>query len=163
MWKPRPGRLRGFSYIGIYRYFLTLCTETRRPAFGDASVVAMVRSQFLRSAMVTGFQITAYCYMPDHLHLLAEGRTKSADLRRFVRDAKQRSGYAYAKRVGVRLWQDGYYDQVLRGDDAWLSIVRYILENPVRAGLAAQVRDYPFSGSEVYSVGDLVAAWESQG
>jgi REP element-mobilizing transposase RayT len=46
--------------------------------------------------------------MPDHAHLLVEGTTTSADLRRFAKLAKQRSGAAYAMRVDGALWQEGY-------------------------------------------------------
>jgi hypothetical protein len=47
---------------------------------------------------------------------------------------------------------------VLRDDEAAVSVARYILENPVRAGLIASVQEYPFSGSAVYPVEQLLDA-----
>jgi hypothetical protein len=47
---------------------------------------------------------------------------------------------------------------VLRGDEATLGVARYILENPVRAGLVARVEDYPFAGSMVYPIAEILAA-----
>ena len=43
-------------------------------------------------------------------------------------------------------------------DDEALSAARYTLENPVRAGLAARVEDYPFVGSMVYPLGHILEA-----
>ena len=53
------------------------------------------------------------------------------------------------------------YDRVLRADEDTVSVVRYILENPLRAGLVTRPEDYPYSGSSTYSIEALVdaAAW----
>ena len=101
--------------------------------------------------------------MPDHVHVLVEGLADDSDLRGFVRDAKQRSGFAFAQRSGRRLWQDGYYDHVLRDDESTIAVARYIFENPVRAGLARRVDAYPHSGSEVFSMAEILTAWDAQG
>ena len=45
------------------------------------------------------------------------------------------------------LWQDGYYERVLRKSEDVLAIIDYILDNPVRAGLVSRPLDYPFSWS----------------
>jgi putative transposase len=106
--------------------------------------------------------VIAYCFMPDHVHLLVEGCSDAADGRAFVHQAKQRSGYAVAQNWGGPLWQPSYYDHVLRDEDGSLSVARYILENPVRAGIVEAPRDYPFSGSVVYSFDEVLeaAAWQ---
>ncbi len=158
----RPGRLPGVSYVGIQRYFLTLCAADRRKWFEDPTLVEEVRSHLLQSAINHWFAIPAYCLMPDHVHLLAEGTTPGSDLRRFVSCFKQKSGFAFSKERAERLWQDGYYDRVLRNDEATLTVVRYILENPVRAGLVPTFSDYAYSGSDRYSLEELATA-SSQG
>ena len=43
------------------------------------------------------------------------------------------------------------------------SVVRYILENPIRAGLAESILDYPHLGSDRYTLAELVDSVESQG
>jgi hypothetical protein len=45
---------------------------------------------------------------------------------------------------------------VLRADETTREVIRYIVENPVRAGLANDVASYPFWGSEVYSREQLI-------
>ena len=90
------------------------------------------------------FEVLAYCLMPDHLHLLLEGTSDAADLCEAVRAWKQRTGYDWKARTGAQLWQPGFHDRVMREADDTRLVVRYVLHNPVRAGLAKTARDYPW-------------------
>ena len=90
--------------------------------------------------------------MPDHAHLLVEGREAQSDLRRFVKMAKQRSGGVYSRRFHRRLWQEGYFERVLRDPDDACLIARYIVMNPVRAGLVASPCDYPYVGTTLWDL-----------
>jgi REP element-mobilizing transposase RayT len=152
----RPPRLQGFHYIGSFQYFLTLCALGRRPAFRDHDLATLVIEQFRRTASEMQFAFLAYCVMPDHVHLLIEGMSAASDLQRFVKRAKQRTGQMHSQRAGVRLWQEGYYDRVLRRDEDARIFARYILENPVRAGLTDAPQQYPYLGSDVWSVEELL-------
>lgn len=114
-------------------------------------------SQFLRVCRKEQFVILAYCFMPDHVHVLIEGVREDADARKFIVKAKQCSAHAYASRFGQRLWQPFGYEHVLRDDEKVQVVARYIVENPVRAGLATTVLEYPFVGSEVYDIKELIA------
>ena len=156
--RPHRPRLDPAFYVGLQRYFLTFCTSRRRSWFVDATIVNVVLEQILQCAEVFGFAVIAYCFMPDHLHLLIEACSDSADAMAFVHQAKQRSGYAFAQRGLERLWQPSYYDHVLRDDEATLSVARYIFENPVRGRLVIAPADYPFSGSTQYSLEQILEA-----
>jgi putative transposase len=152
----RPGHLATFDYLGEYRYFLTFCTHHRHRAFSTTERVDLVSTQILRAAADEGFAITAYCYMPDHLHLLAEGRRPASDCRKFIARAKQFSGFYYQRVFGERLWQRYGSKRVLREDEATLGVARYIIENPIRAGLAKKICDYPFIGSSTYTIAEIL-------
>jgi putative transposase len=89
--------------------------------------------------------------MPDHVHLLLEGRSEEADLVTFISRWKQSVAFELRNRVTGRVWQEGFHDRVLRQDASTLDVVAYIVTNPVRAGLAGNVAAYPFSGSGVFS------------
>jgi putative transposase len=154
----RPPRIAGFDYRGIYRYSLTFCTRGRHRAFSLTDAVTLSLFQIRRTAIETSFEIPAYCFMPDHLHLLVEGTCLAADLQRFARLAKQRSGAAYALQLGRPLWQEGYFDRVLRTDDELEPLVKYLLENPVRAGIVRHPAEYPHLGSDRYTLDDLFDA-----
>ena len=154
----RQRRIDGFSYLGIERYFLTICARDRRPVFSDQATVAITLQEFREIGTDEKFAILAYCLMPDHAHFLIEGQSDQSDLRRFVRRAKQHSGAAYALRCKEPLWQEGYYERVLRKDTDAREVARYILWNPVRADLVENPAEYPYVGSDVWPVEELIGS-----
>ncbi len=142
----RPRRLDAFEYIGFYRYHVRIATWNRVRHFMDGEVARMVRERLLTFAANHDVAINAYCFMPDHVHLLLAGRCPHAQLRTFIGAWKQNTGYAFRRmRTGARLWQPSYFDRVLREVEGNETVARYILENPVRAGLAARLGDYPYA------------------
>jgi putative transposase len=154
----RPPRLAGFDYRGLHRYFLTFCTFKRQTFFLDPQTVTQTLLQFRKTSAQEGMAILAYCFMLDHAHMLVEGLYDGADMKRFCRLSKQRSGTIHARSIGGPLWQEGYYDRVLRPDEDILSVARYMLNNPVRAGLVSSPIDYPYLGSDRWSIEELLDA-----
>jgi putative transposase len=152
----RPRRLPGFSYTGVHQYSLTLCTLQRKHAFVNPGVVATTLAQVRQTVSQQLFALLAYCLMPDHVHLLVEGLADTSDLRRFAKLAKQTSGAQYAIDAGEPFWQEGYFDHVLRGDEDAKKVACDIIENPVRAGLASTPFDYPYLGSDVWTLNELI-------
>jgi putative transposase len=151
----RRPRLREFNYVGPYRYFLTICTYENRPLFTDRWPYAEIVVILSQAAAKLGFDVLAYTFMPDHFHLLVEGR-EGGDLREFVRLFKSRSSYSYKRLTGVPLWQSSYYDRVLRKDEDSLKVAEYIINNPVRRGLVSDALQYPYSGSFVCPLSEVV-------
>ena len=101
------------------------------------------------------FEVVAYCLMPDHVHLLLEGTSPTADFREAMRQWKQQTAYRWKARTGQRRWQSGYYERVLREEDDTRAVVGYLLQNPVRAGLVRTHAEWPWTGSSRYSVAEL--------
>lgn len=140
----RPLRLTRFSYKGAHRYSLTWCTRRRARVFTHPMRVAIATEQIQRTADECWFALLAYCFMPDHLHLLVEGLADDADLRVFVNRGRRRVGCAIA--AERRLWQDGCYERVLRDSEPTRRVAAYIVSYPVRAGLARRIGEYRFAG-----------------
>jgi len=149
-------RLDGFSYVGEHEYSLTLCTWARRRWFVEAACVDRVRTALLQFSSSERFDITAYCFMPDHVHALVTGTSATSDLQQFARRWKQDTGFAHSKIAKARLWQGGFYDHVLRADEDRQEVIRYLLNNPIRAKLVSDLRDYPFWGSGVCTREQLI-------
>ena len=63
------------------------------------------------------------------------------------------------KDTGDSLWQEGYFDHVLRDEEAVITVARYVFANPVRKGLCDEPREYAFSGSLVWSKEQLDEVW----
>jgi REP element-mobilizing transposase RayT len=95
----------------------------------------------------------AYCLMPNHVHLVLG--TAEAPLDHFMQCLQQ----SYTQRFNRRYAQVGHvfqarYKALLCETDEYLvTLVRYVHQNPVRAGLAARAEDYGYSGHRAYLVG----------
>jgi putative transposase len=152
-----PHRLDAQEYSGYRLYFLTIGTFRRARHFADPTVVETAQSHFLRTAVTEGYAVLAYCFMPDHLHMVVAGSRESADFRRFVSAAKQAAGFAFARTQGVRLWQSNFFDRTIRRSDDLAAIMAYMLNNPVRAGMVDEPVHYAHWGSQLYARDELLA------
>ena len=94
--------------------------------------------------------------MPDHAHLLLEGTGEASNLLALIKSVKQSSGQRFAARTKRPLWDGGFHDHVLRPEEDPKVFARYIVENPVRAGLAKSPLDYPLTGSSRWTIQELV-------
>jgi putative transposase len=93
--------------------------------------------------------------MPDHMHVLALGDSDTSRLESFVALFKQLTGFDYKQRTGRNLWQTSYYDRVLRSDEDTRTVARYVLANPIRAGLATGIDEYPYAESDEFDVREI--------
>ena len=135
-----------------------MCTFRRERYFSDIATGERSRTQLLETAARWGVEIIAYCFMPDHLHLLVGGKSEQASSRKWADAFRQTSGFNFRGERQRRLWQEGYFDHVLRKEGVTLSVVKYIVLNPVRAGLCTDGSAYPLLGSSRFELSELVTA-----
>ena len=152
----KPKRLEDFPYRGCYRYFITIRSHNFKRHFVQDETIAKLMQILRNAADHESFSVWAYCFMPDHLHLLVEGKHSNADMKHFVALFKQKSGYWFKSTYGAKLWAPNYYEHVLRNDEATTAVVQYIILNPVRKGIVDDCSNYPYSGSfeleDIYSL-----------
>ena len=146
---PKRPRLKNFDYTGTYAYSITILTKDRIVRFKDSKVVGRLVSILTETARSEKFNVLAYCFMPDHLHLLVVGEVDQSNLKKFISLFKQKSGYWFKKNCTEDLWHSSYYDHTLRNDEDIEKVASYILQNPVRKGIVSDSREYSFSGSFV--------------
>ena len=119
-------------------YLVTTVTLGRAPFFTDFHIARRVVQTLRHANESAEVQIWAYVLMPDHLHWMFT-LGESAPLSRVVRDVKAVSSH----RAGRALWQKGFHDHALRSEESLREAARYIILNPVRAGLVQKAGDYP--------------------
>ena len=135
--------LRRGRYSELGRlYLLTTVTHQRKSLFNDFQHARLVIHQLRQSDQEHACRSLAWVLMPDHLHWLIElkGTTLGTLMRRF----KSRSSLVLHQ-AGVEhdpVWQPGYQDRALRREESMVHFARYIVANPLRAGLVKSVRDY---------------------
>ena len=86
--------------------------------------------------------------------MLVSGLEEHADLRGVMHNAKQRTGFWHSRQHGKKLWQDSYFDHIIRDEESLSRQACYILNNPVRAGLDRWDR-WPHSGTTLSIADDF--------
>lgn len=99
---------------------------------------------------VCGYEIYAYCLMSNHVHLLIkEGREELGIVFRRI-GAKYVYWYNYKYERNGHLFQDRYRSEVVENDKYFLTVLRYIHQNPVKAGIENDISKYPWSSYNEY-------------
>ena len=125
--------------------------NNRQPIFVTPSNYEDLLGMLLENAQKFGVAVHAYVLMSNHFHLLATPQAQDALPqmmqavgRRYVRlfnDANARTG---------TLWEGRYKSTLIQTERYLLPCMAYIDLNPVRAGLVAEARDYPWSSHGHY-------------
>ena len=128
-----PGRL----------YMLTTVTQNRYPLFDNFQRARIVIRHLRMAEQENSCHSLAWVVMPDHVHWLIE--LKEITLSTLMRRFKARSSHSLRKSgtLTVPVWQAGYHDRALRRGEDVVKAARYIIANPLRAGLVTRIGDYP--------------------
>jgi putative transposase len=137
----RRGRLSEAGRV----YLITFVTADRQPMFVDwSAALAVVRAS--RSTRIWHrSNLLCWVLMPDHWHGLVElgDRDSVASVVNRLKCNTARAVNALRDRRG-HVWAKGFHDHALRADEAVREASRYLIRNPVRAGLVERVGHYPF-------------------
>ena len=103
---------------------------------------------------VSGFTLMAYCLMGNHVHLLLQAGREPLE------QVMKRIGTRYAmwynskyERIG-HLFQDRYKSEAVNDEAYFLTVLRYILNNPMKAGICGKATDYSLSSARDYQRGE---------
>lgn len=119
------------------------------PLWLNNAAIADIVVQSLRdsSEKLHLYDLLSYCVMPNHVHVLIDPK---ADLERITKSIKgftARKANRILNREGEPFWQDESFDRWMRNDGELLRTIRYIENNPVKSGLAANPEDWPWSSA----------------
>src|SRR5271166_2272215 len=100
------------------------------------------------------FRLYGYCLMTNHFHLLlqpADGVSISGVLQSLT----VAHTWHYHRGHGSvgHVWQGRFKSPVVQDDDHALTVLRYLEANPLRAGLVADLADYPWSSYQAHALG----------
>ncbi len=126
-------------------YLVTVVAYHRRAIFSDFSIGRIVIRELMQADNFGSTRTHAFVVMPDHFHWLVElGNCLSLpDVVGNVKCHSARNINRLMERPGTHVWQCGFHDHALRSEEAVIDAARYIIANPLRAGLVKRVGDYP--------------------
>lgn len=125
-------------------YFITTVTHNRRKIFNDFNTARIVINSMRRLHDCEHVQSLSWVVMPDHLHWLIQ-LTDECSLAEIIKCLKAQSAHSinrYLNNSGS-VWQRSYFDRCLRKEEDVKGVSRYIVANPLRAGLVKEIGDYP--------------------
>ena len=137
---------RGRISLPGHTYFVTTVCHRRRPYFRSWSVASAVCREFSASRLWRDSEVLCWVLMPDHLHFLVElGELETLDaLMRRMKAVTSRVAKAVDGRREGPTWMPGFHERLMRDGLNREAAARYIVANPVRAGLVRSCREYPY-------------------
>ncbi|HEU4670915.1 MAG TPA: transposase [Dyella sp.] len=127
-------------------YLLTTVTAHRTPWFLDPDAAGLACRQMIEPMTWGDARPLGWVFMPDHWHGLVELGPRD-DLALVMNRFKARISKQLCRHLqGDRLWCRGFHDRAIRREEDVRAVARYVVGNPLRAGLVAQLEDYPYWG-----------------
>lgn len=125
-------------------YFITAVVRKRRPVFVNLCAARLLIREMRTLHDEGAVGSLAWVVMPDHVHWLFQ-LGNNASLEKAVGMLKGRSSRQINRHLGHHdaLWQAAFHDHALREEEDLREIARYIMANPLRAGLVTSLTEYP--------------------
>ena len=149
MQMPRVARKKSESNI----YHIILRGINRQKVFSDDEDYRRFLDVIEVCREISGFRLHAYCLMGNHIHMLLQPVEEPLE------QVMKRIGTRYVvwynnkySRTG-HLFQDRYKSEPIQDDAYFLTALRYILNNPVKAGICEKPEEYPYSSASDYFTG----------
>ena len=115
----------------------------RQPAIADMVVEAI----WYNAEVLAHYDLHAFVVMPNHVHLLVTARVPLPTLTKSLKGITAKRANAILALTGRPFWQDESYDHTVRNEREFQRCRRYILDNPVRAGLVSEAQQYRWSSA----------------
>lgn len=147
-----PRKARKLAESGIYHVMLR--GIDRQQIFDDTQDYMYFLQILQQCRVACCFKLYAYCLMGNHVHLLVQVQDDS--LETIFKRIGGRYVYWYNvkyQRVG-HLFQDRFKSEPVEDDAYFLTVLRYIHQNPVKANICRHIRDYPYSSYSAYLTQD---------
>jgi REP element-mobilizing transposase RayT len=125
-------------------YLVTTVTDQRVPWFQEPGLARIACRNMTHPSCLLDARNLCWVVMPDHVHLLLE--LGDAGLSVVLKRFKARTAVLLNREIGRegRFWAPGFHDHALRREEDLLGVARYIIANPLRAGLVRRLGDYPY-------------------
>jgi putative transposase len=137
-------RIGRHSAVGRIYVLTTRCTQqTRWFQHQKASDIVVAELRQMDRSCCT--RTLAWVVMPDHVHWMFELRSHTLA---YVAKRFKSSTALALNRLNCRqgkVWQPGFFDHALRADAALLRHARYIVGNPIRAGITEHIGEYKYA------------------
>jgi REP-associated tyrosine transposase len=129
-------------------YFITTCTFNRRALLASKEVARILVDEWRLAHGRHGWAVGRYVVMPDHVHFFCSAELDAKTLPTFMQAWKQWTSKRIARELRLlgTVWQEEFFDHVLRSSESYSQKWDYVRQNPVRAGLVKTSDEWPWQG-----------------
>lgn len=121
----------------------------RRNIFLDDKDKLQFVDRIIKAKQAAGFKLYGYCLMDNHVHLLiGESEEIGTSIKRITVGYVQWHNTKYG-RTG-HLFQNRFLSEPVEKESYLLNVLRYIHQNPVKAGIVKHAVNYPWSSYSQY-------------
>ena len=138
------------------------CCALRHPAMGAVMEETLLRFDPIR------YRLLAWCIMPNHVHVLIEPIELLGKIVQSWKSYTGRWAVQHSAKLGLGVrgnpfWMREYWDRYIRNGEHLAQVIRYIHQNPVKAGLCAAPEDWRWSSAHLQHGGGTVANGSTAG
>ena len=125
-------------------YFITTVTHQRSALFLDLYSARIVINHMKYLDEVGWVKSLSWVVMPDHVHWLFQLKD-AKNLSVVMKHFKARITKELNRKINRSgpVWQKAFYDRAIRDNEDLQRLARYIVANPLRAGLVENIENYP--------------------
>jgi len=129
-------------------YFVTTCTYQRKAILARGEVAKILIREWCSARERHRWAIGRYVIMPDHVHFFCAPEFDAKTLPIFVGSWKEWTSKAIKRQLGLTnsVWQEEFFDHVLRSSESYSEKWNYVRNNPVRHGFVTDADDWPWQG-----------------
>ena len=137
-------------------FYITSCTIERQPFLACDAYANILIDEWNNSLSRYGWLIGHYVIMPDHVHFFCSPTDSAKKISLFVGKWKEWTCKRITEKINDtifkndddinHLWQEEFFDHVLRSEESYYQKCLYIYNNPVRAGLVDNPEEWKYSG-----------------
>lgn len=129
-------------------YFITTCTHLRKPILASEPLAQILIKEWRDARNRHGWASGRYVIMPDHVHFFCAPELDAKPLPTFIGFWKEWTSKGIKRALGLPspVWQEQFFDHMLRSGESYAQKWDYVRDNPVRAGLVPNADDWPWQG-----------------
>lgn len=127
-------------------YLITFTTNKRQAVFLENDLAARIFCAALNDPRLwSEAKLMCWVLMPDHVHLLiqvGDNESISQLINRLKTNTARKVNFILGRTA--RFWEKGFHDKAIRSEENIIDVARYIVMNPIRAGLVKSAGMYPY-------------------
>ena len=141
------------NYVEGGTFFFTLVTHDRNAIFHDSSSIEVCLSIIKQTQKYHPFELVAFCFIPDHLHVLVTLPDGQKDYSTIIKEIKRKVTKDLRwehNTPSLIVWQKRFWERTIRDEHDFKIHFDYIHYNPIKHGFVENLDDWKWSSFSYY-------------